>query len=235
MRTQERAVGAAGRPPAGMVSPGDRLPSAPRERKPALAALAVLLILVGALGTTVLVMRAGDRVEAVMVTERVPAGTAVPESAIKPVMVAEDAAVDYVLWEQRGLLKSKYRAGTDLVEGAVLTGGMLTTDSGLNKGQRVVGLSLKRGQFPGQLKEGDTVAAYRVDTEAGGGAGGEGPAGGDVVLAAKAKVRSLERPSDGSMSSQLPASLLVKENEAAALTKAASDEAVALVIVPAGD
>ncbi|NUR27045.1 MAG: hypothetical protein HOV83_14575, partial [Catenulispora sp.] len=39
-----------------------RLPTAPRERKPALAALAVLLILAGALATVLLVNRSGHRI-----------------------------------------------------------------------------------------------------------------------------------------------------------------------------
>lgn len=58
---------------------GERLPSPPRERKPALAALAVLLILVGALGATLMVMRAGDKVSVVEVVAPVAAGNKIPE------------------------------------------------------------------------------------------------------------------------------------------------------------
>lgn len=60
MKIQER-TGAGNNRSAAPVQPtmGERLPSPPRERKPALAALAVLLILVGALGATMLVLRAG--------------------------------------------------------------------------------------------------------------------------------------------------------------------------------
>ena len=75
MKIQERTGAGGGRSsmPAPSMS-GERLPTPPRERKPALAALAVLLILVGALGATMLVLRAGDRIEVVKVTKAIPAG-----------------------------------------------------------------------------------------------------------------------------------------------------------------
>ena len=77
MKIQERTGAGAGRSaaPAG-PSVGERLPTPPRERKPALAALAVLLILVGALGATMLVLQAGDRIEVVKITEEIPAKVA---------------------------------------------------------------------------------------------------------------------------------------------------------------
>lgn len=212
---------------------GNRLPTPPRERKPALAALAVLLILVGALGTTMLVIRAGDRIEVVRITEPVPAGQHVPKSAIEPVMVAADDAMKYVEYDQRGLLQSKYRTTTPLVKGTLLVGPMLTTKAGIDDGMVVVGLSLKSGQYPSELKGGDTVAAYRVGDAA---ASDETPApgAGDAVLAPKATVLDLKDKGEGSLSSDQPVSLLVEQGEAAALTKAASQGAVALVIVPSG-
>ncbi|MBW1601177.1 hypothetical protein JJV70_03475 [Streptomyces sp. JJ66] len=236
MRAQEKAVAGAHRGSRGGDSVGDRLPSAPRERKPALAALAVLLILVGALGATMLVMQAGNRVEAVRITERVPAGQHIPQSAIEPVMVAEDSAVQYVLYSHRELLKKKYRSSTDLVKGTVLVAPMLTEEAGLASGEVVVGLSLSAGQYPTGLKEGDTVAAYRVGGDARGGDGDEDGTGTrDELLVNRAKVAELSRPGESSLSSDLPVSLRVRENEAAALTKAAAAGAVSLVIVPATD
>lgn len=58
MKVQERTGAGNHRVPSPAQSAGERLPTVARERKPALAALAVLLILVGALGATVLVLRA---------------------------------------------------------------------------------------------------------------------------------------------------------------------------------
>lgn len=217
----------------------------PRERKPALAALAVLLILAGALGSTILVLRAGERVEAIKVTHRVSAGEKVPESAISSVMVAKDSDVQYVEWSQRGLL-SKYRASTDLVEGSVLVGPMLTEQQGPKGNQVVVGLSLKSGQYPDGLKAGDVVAAYRVGTDgsrssggasgaAGGGAGGTGGAtGSDPLLVTRAKVQTVKGGGgESSSSGDLPVSLVVDQTAAPKLTQAAAAGEVSLVLVPA--
>jgi hypothetical protein len=241
MRTQERSAAGANRPAAIAAPTGDRLPSAPRERKPALAALAVLLVLLGALGATVLVMRAGDRVEAVAITERVPQGQPVPDSAIKSVMVAEDSDIKYVRWEQRGLLK-KYRSAADLVDGTVLVGTMLTKEKGLARGKAVVGLSLKNGQYPPRLEEGDTVSAYRVgnreDSSGSGSDSGQGGAGGsdesassEAVLAESARVQTIKRESGGTgYSGDLPVSVVVDKADVADLTAAASNGEVSLVL-----
>ena len=48
-----------------------RLPAPARERKPALAALAVLLILGGALGAGFLVLQSGKRVAAIEISTRI--------------------------------------------------------------------------------------------------------------------------------------------------------------------
>ncbi|MBQ0862989.1 hypothetical protein ACH4RA_13865 [Streptomyces smyrnaeus] len=243
MKTQERSSAGVGRGAALTAPAGDRLPSPPRERKPALAALAVLLILLGALGATVLVMRAGDRVEAIALTKRVPQGQPIPDSAIKSVLVAEDSDIKYVRWEQRGLLK-KYRSAADLVDGTVLVGSMLTKEKGLGPGKAVVGLSLKSGQYPPRLKEGDTVTAYRVGREssAGGDDGsGDGSSGGsergsgstgNATIAEGAKVQSIKSGSDDSLASSgnLPVSVVVDKSDAAVLTAAASNGEVSLVL-----
>ncbi len=238
MKTKERtAVGGAGRAAHDRTGGGDRLPVAPRERKPALAALAVLLILVGALGATVLVLRAGDKIEAVEITQRVPAGQSVPASAIREVEVGDGSGLDYVLWSQRGELAS-YRAATDLLPDTPLVGQMLTHSKGLPSGKVVVGLSLKPGQYPQGLRAGDRVSAYLVETdgESGGDTGGgksTGLAGG--ALASGATVRSVTPSSDASGDGgDLPVTLLVDRGDAPALAQASSSGQVALVIVPTG-
>ncbi len=236
LRTKERTAvgGGAGRTSQGIPG-GDRLPVAPRERKPALAALAVLLILVGALGATVLVLRAGDKVEAIEITQRVAAGQPIPASAVSEVDVSKDG-FDYVMWSQRDLLGS-YRAATDLLPNTPLVGEMLTHNKALATGQVVVGLSLKDGQYPQGLQPGDHVAAYQVGTDnsaAATGATGKSALNGNL-LTANAKVQSVVQPSgDAIGSGDLPVTLVVGQSDAAALTQAASAGEVALVVVPTG-
>lgn len=203
-----------------------------------MAALAVLLVLLGALGATVLVMRAGDRMEAVAITQDVPQGQRVPDSAIKSVMVAEDSNVKYVPWAQRGLLKTKYWADVKLVKGSVLVGGMLTQEKGVGAGRVVVGLSLKSGQYPPGMQAGDSVSAYRVGDETSGNGGGADsgnspPGATDSVLTDSAEVQTVKRGSDdSSYSGDLPVSIVVSQADAGELTSAASNGEVSLVINP---
>ncbi|WP_323385558.1 hypothetical protein [Streptomyces calidiresistens] len=208
----------------------DRLPTPPRERKPALAALAVLLILVGALGAATLVLRAGDRIEVIKITERVPAGQPIPDSAMAPVLVAEDEAVSYVRWGQRGALAEDYRPAVDLVAGTLLVGEMLTTDETLGSDEVIVGVSLRAGQFPSGLKAGDSVAAYWVGDER---TAEEGSAR-ETVIAERVKVENIFGESDVAGRNNLAVTLRVSRAEAPDLARAASGGDVSLVIVSSG-
>ncbi|MEV5425041.1 hypothetical protein AB0K85_19935 [Streptomyces cellulosae] len=240
MKIQERTGAGAGRSaaPAGPAV-GDRLPTPPRERKPALAALAVLLILVGALGATMLVLQAGDRIEVVKITQEIPAGQAVNDSNTTSVMVAEDPGIHYVQWSQLAALK-KLKAVTTIPAGVVAVGEMFGEEAKVPEGKALVGVSLKEGQYPAGLKNGATVAAYRVGgtsrsgsgDDADGGSGGS--AGGDSVIVDKAVVNYVQDEKDDDVvgSTNLPVTLLVDEAQATVLTQAASNGEVALVLVP---
>jgi hypothetical protein len=149
-------------PPAANV----RAPSAPRDRKPVLAALGLLLVLVGALASVYLQQRAGDRVGVAEVSKRVPQGQTVTARDVSEVMVAVDSSINYVTWAQvqRGAL-SGYTASTDLLPGTLLVGPMLTTALPLPQGQEVVALSLKDGEYPLGIQIGDTVSVYFVSNK----------------------------------------------------------------------
>lgn len=235
MKIQERTGAGAGRSaaPAGPVV-GDRLPTPPRERKPALAALAVLLILVGALGVTTLVLRAGERIEVIKLTDTVPAGEAISDGKITSVMVNEDSSANFVPWEQRDSLK-KLQAKSTLYKGTVLVGEMFAEGSGLKQGEATVGVSLKEGQYPSNIKSGDHVAVYRVgDRATGDGDEESGAAGADnALLVDRAVVADVTRGDDDVVSStNLPVELTVDASRAAALAQAASAGEVAVVLIP---
>ncbi|MGA4840281.1 hypothetical protein [Streptomyces sp. G45] len=234
MKIQERTGAGHNRSgvPAG-TGAGERLPTAPRERKPALAALAVLLILVGALGATVLVLRAGDRIEVVKVKDgaEIAAGESVTRSKVESVMVAADTSVKYVKWKQLPALQ-KLKAKSTIPGGAVVVGQMFAADGGVPSGKSTVGLSLKEGQYPATLKAGDTVAAYRVAANGSGDKSGGGRTGGTPIVA-DARVSTVKSDSDSTISTgNLSVTLLVDNDDAAALTNAASAGEVSLVIVP---
>ncbi|MFI0967423.1 hypothetical protein ACH4S8_39445 [Streptomyces sp. NPDC021080] len=240
MRIQER-TGAGNSRSAASAHPvtGERLPTSPRERKPALAALAVLLILVGALGATMLVLRAGDRVEVVRVTSDIQAGESVGDH-VTSVLVADDASIHYVEWNQLAELR-KLKAKSPIYKGTVVIGDMFTKDTALPAGKVSVGVSLKEGQYPAGIKPGDTVAVYRVgDTGADGSRGSSGSpnasgssgADGNPIVE-RAQVSHVQDQKDSTISStNLPVTLILDSGQAASVASAASAGQVALVIVP---
>ncbi|MEU6990082.1 hypothetical protein ABZ953_05385 [Streptomyces sp. NPDC046465] len=242
MKIQER-TGAGNNRSAAPAQPavGERLPAPPRERKPALAALAVLLILVGALGATVLVLRAGDRIEVVRVTAPIAAGEAPDEDKnIDHVMVSGDSGINYVKWEQRGVLE-KLKAKSAIPAGAVVVGEMFAKKTGLPAGKASVGLSLKEGQYPSDLKVGDTVSAFPVASGTSTGRGSSGSSGSSSSgssgssgnpLVTDAKVHTIKDKSDSTVSTgNQNITLLVPQEDVAALASAASEGKVVVARV----
>ena len=157
------------------------MPSTPRERKPALAALAVLLVALGAVAAGYLVINAGHRVGAVEITQQVGQGQRIPASAIKEVEIASNSGINYVAWQYANRVAGVY-AAVQIPAGTLLTSAMTTAANNLAAGKVQVGLSLKPGQAPGNLLIGQTVEAFGVGTGSGCGAtaggGGTGGTGG---------------------------------------------------------
>ncbi|GAA0387907.1 hypothetical protein Acor_84150 [Acrocarpospora corrugata] len=186
---RESRTGPVERP--GLSGPAARkLPVPPRERKPALAALAVLLILGGALATTLLVLRSGDRVSAVRIIEQVGAGEKIPSSALQEVQIAE-TGIDYVAWRFRDRVLTTY-ASVTLLPGTLLTENMTSTASEqLGPGKAQVGLALKSGQAPVGLTKGDIVQIIYVPAA---GRGTGAATSQQRILAANALVHSVGAP-----------------------------------------
>ncbi|MFI0718787.1 hypothetical protein ACH4UA_10320 [Streptomyces sp. NPDC020939] len=251
MRTRDRSSGGGGgHRQAGMPAPamgvpggGERLPTAPRERKPALAALAVLLILLGAFGAVLTVVRASHKESYVEITQSVAAGDPIPESAIRSVDLSDDSGLGLIRWEQRGDLLDNYRAAVTLVPDSILSGNMITKkDNVLTQGKSLVGLSLQDGQFPrNSLSVGDTVAAYLVGDSAtkdsGDDSSSSGSGGGSqqsTLISNKLIVKSIDVDTSGNGSGNTYVTVLADTADAGPLTNAASAGNVTLVrIAPA--
>jgi hypothetical protein len=163
---------------------GRRLPTTPRERKPALAALAVLLILGCALGTAYLVIQSGKRVAAVEITQAVGAGQRIPLSAMTEVQIASDTGLSYVPWNQAAQV-GRYYAASGIPAGTLLTNAMVAAQSASTQGKAVMGLALKDGQLPHGLQVGQHVSLYEVSdsTESCPGSPGSTLAANAIVLA----------------------------------------------------
>lgn len=221
-------------PPRPSGGKGERLPARPRERKPALAALAVLLILGGALASMSLVLRSSDTVAAIGVAAPVPRGARIPLEALREVQVARDG-VAYVPWSQRQSVTNFY-AATTLVPGSLLAAQQVSRSGAVGPGQEVVGLALKPGQYPAgdpdgrPLQVGDTVKVYEVVTS--GASANQGGAGGRLLVAS-ARVYDMQNVSGQSIGeSTRQVSILVSANASGQVAQAASNGNVALVLVP---
>src|SRR5579859_5056891 len=93
------------------TAPGSRRPPhVARERRPALAALALLLIVGGALGAAYLVLQSGHRVAAIEITEPLGAGERIPPGALREVDIAVSGGIGYVPWSAAGQVTQFYAA-----------------------------------------------------------------------------------------------------------------------------
>lgn len=212
------------------VAAGHRIPVPPRERKPAMAALAVLLIVGGALVSAYLVMASGQRVPVIRVAKPVAAGQRIPASALEEVQVSSTGGLDYIPWRDRAKVTQTYATVT-LVSGSLLTNGMISTAASAAKGTVVVGLALKPGQLPaGGLHPGDRVAVYAVAVE------GQTAIQAGAVLAPAAMVYDVAGPGQNDIQSdQVQVSVTVPTDEAPLVTQAASAGAVAVAVLAPGE
>ncbi|MFI0405105.1 hypothetical protein [Actinomadura sp. 3N508] len=221
------------------TSGGQRLPSSPRERKPALAALALLLILGGALASAYLVMASGERVSAIRIAQPVAAGQPIPASALEEVQVG-DTGIQYLAWTERAKV-TRHIAAVPLVRGALLTNGMISPADAPSSGRLIVGLALKPGQFPSGGGDAGVSVGRHVMLYAVGGATNGGPRPG-TVLSQDAIVVGMSGEDGGSgglggarlRSEQTIVSVAVPPSDAPLVTQAASAGTIALALIPAG-
>ncbi|MGH3388394.1 MAG: hypothetical protein ACRDOO_05895 [Actinomadura sp.] len=209
------------------MATGQRLPVPPRERRPALAALAVLLILGGALTSAYLVMASGQRVSAIRISQPVAAGQQIPAGALEEVQIG-NTGIEFISWAERGRVTEAY-AAVPLVKGALLTNGMVARDGTAAGGRVIVGLALKPGQLPaGGLQPGDRVSLYGVGGQNAVGVRA-GPLAEDAVVYGVATAGEQTLQSDQTM-----ISVAVPPEQAPQVTQAASAGAVAVALIPAG-
>jgi len=117
-------------------------------------------------------------------------------------------------------------AATGLTAGSLLAPGQVGGSSALGKGEALVGMSLKSGQFPAGLRPGTRVQV--VDT---GRPSGTAEQTRPVVLSVGAVVAAVGRPEASTSSTAV--SLSLPEPEAAEVVSAAAAGRASLVVLPA--
>ena len=166
-----------------------RPPSAPRERKPVLAVLALLLIVGGALTAGYLVNQNNKKVAAIEVSQQLGAGQHIPLSAMQEVQISASSGVNYVPWNEASQVAQFY-ASAAIPPGTLLNGAMVVRGATVTKGKDELGLALKEGQLPDGLQVGDHIDIYQVSNAQTGCPGAPG-----ATLAANAVVLAIRTPS----------------------------------------
>jgi hypothetical protein len=208
---------------------GRRLPSAPRERKPALAALAVLLILGGALGAGLLVIQGSKRVAAIEISQPVGAGQRIPVTAMQPVQIAADSGLAYVPWDEASQVARFYTVSA-IPHGTLLTREMVATSGTPVAGKAVLGLALKDGQLPHGLTGGDHIDIYQVSD-----AQETCPGGSGGTLAADAVVLAIGTPSTVSGSTAIAdVEVALNPSDAGPVACNAANGIVGIAVLPNG-
>lgn len=210
--------------PAGSAS--NRPTEPPRQRRPALAALALLLIVGGALAAGLLAVRMDSREPVLGAARDIPAGTLITAKDLYEVQVASED-VSTISLDQLDQVVGTY-AKVPIPAKSLVTEPMLTATSPVSDDRAEVAIPLNPALTPAGLASGDVVQVIRI-AGAGGGDGGAEVLGEGLVM----------KVSDGS-SDQLGGSqtgslnLLVPAEAAASIVNAAGSSTAGLAILARG-
>lgn len=157
-RQRDRAARGIGTRNAARVST-DR-PSPPRRRRPALAAIAVLLIVGGAALAGLLALRLDSRVPVLVMSQDVPAGTEITRDIVSTTNVASEG-LRLVPADDIEAVLGTYTSQS-LAQGQLLEIESLTTAEPIAADQAQVGIPLDPASTPSGLRSGDLVRLVRV-------------------------------------------------------------------------
>ena len=138
-----------------------RLPVPSRDRRPALAALAILLVLAGALGSALVAYRSGSRVDVLVARHDIGPGDKVTAEDFSVARAASDGAA--VVEASRLQSYVGAYATTRIPERSLINSTMFRVSGVIPGGAQLVGIVLPATQRTGQsLAAGDVVRVYYV-------------------------------------------------------------------------
>jgi hypothetical protein len=141
--------------------PGGRLPTNTKRRRPAVAALAALLIVGGALIAGLLAVRMDERQAVIQISQNVGVGEKITREDLAETRVAGDA-LTVVPANQASQIINTY-AKVNLIKGQLLDPGQLTKTPPIAEGTAAVGIVLVGGRIPAAgLQFGDQVELVRI-------------------------------------------------------------------------
>ena len=162
-RTHPPGTGTPGRPAAlNGSSPAPVLAPPRRRRRPALLALAVAMVVLGALGAAYLATSLGQTTAVIAVAREVPWGQQVTAADLVEARVSADPALDPIPYSERDALIGMV-AATTLTPGSLLTREALTEQPLPPPGRQLVGVGVSAVQLPTTpLRPGDDVLLVPV-------------------------------------------------------------------------
>ncbi|MGW7685967.1 hypothetical protein ACWGID_34800 [Kribbella sp. NPDC054772] len=219
-RTSSQGARAAGRSAGGGSA---RLPSS-RERRPALAALAVILILLGAAGSALIALNSGSRSDFVAVSSDLEPGHKLDRKDLSRGDLA-GATGGLIPWSEAEKYIGHYTT-TWLYKDQFVTPKNFTSDSNppVPTGGALVGVSLEAGRAPSDgLNVGDIVAVIRVPT-----ANQEGAATTLVTAAEVTSTAGAITDSKTSANSSLNVTILIPDEKVTLVGAAAASKSLML-------
>jgi hypothetical protein len=140
---------------------GSSVPGPPRRRRPALTALAVLLIVGGAALAGLLAIRMDSREPVLVVDSQISAGEQITADKLRSTNVSGDG-LKAISVDQADQIVDKVYARQTIHPGQLLQPDLLRKDPPLEVDQALVGVPLTSGKFPPGLRSGDAVRLVRI-------------------------------------------------------------------------
>lgn len=189
--------------------PGNRMPTPPRQRRPALAAIALILIVGGALVAGLLAIRMDSRVSVVAARATISPGSRITAADLTKVQVASED-LDLVGWQYTDKIVGTYAKGT-IYAGMLVDPDMLTDSSPVGNGRVIVSVLLNPALTPRELAKGDLVQVVRASGSSASATSASGSDAKDVtrglvISVSRTTKDSLGGASSGSVSLLVPAS-----------------------------
>ena len=217
----------------------NRLPTPPRDRRGILAALALLLIVVGALSAAIVVYRTGNRADVLVAARTIPAGEKVTRADFTTTRVAADAHSVVPASAESAYIGSY--ATTNVPSGTLINSRMFKTTQVVPSGSVVLGLTLAADQRPARaIASGDIIRIFygpkgaSSSTATGTTTGSSGtnqlPVGQVIVPAARVVDVTVGSATSGS--STVTVSVLLTGDDATALIDFAASDQVAVGALP---
>lgn len=208
---------------------GLRVAPARRQRRPLLILVGALLVLGGAAVAAQLFLQVGQRSPVLAMVRPVPAGQRITSQDLAVVRISVDPGLRVVPASERSRVVGQV-ATVDLLAQSLLTRQATASTTVPGAGQAVVGIALKAGQMPNNLKAGDRVMLVLTPpaATAGGAASTSSEQQTGRVLVDDAEIFDLRQ---AETEAATVASVVVAEGQAPAVARAQATGQLSLVLV----